>query len=552
MRYLFLILATFFLACESDAQLTAYQGPSFYQAGDGKISEFYDDTKQICLLLGGQSNMVGSNNYSPVVEPYDSILSGVFICMNTTTDEYDNLYFFEDGIENNGGNDIGPEMSLGYTLEAAFNRPVLMAKVAQGGAGITPHASPGFAPATGSGLYTSLKDAGLSLQDKCTALGKDPVVILVWNQGEAETANLTLANLWQQSMDNIMDTLAMDGVNVDYVIISYLSENASGLNAGSRDVVRSQQRNFVESSQRFRGLDLTPFALNGDNVHFSAPGQLNMGIAYSSIITNQIFSGFEPEAMHANSTTVINNINASLPAAYQTAINDFIVRLTYNDAWSHMREMQCRFLDTEANSLKGWKGVANGTNTGATFTAKFGFTYNGTTNFVSTGFTPSTSGGGVYALNDNVTGWYVIRNDALGTDGTVGGVFNGASNRVALSQVPSLGNLTYRVMHAAASTTTSQTYLKNNSLYTIGRSAASGTGAHRLRWSGLSLTAGNQVSTALPAIVMYEGGLNSAGSLTSPWAGVVGFTFWASLNGLDIIGMTPEIKKFYTKVQAIP
>lgn len=107
------------------------------------------------------------------------------------------------------------------------------------------------------------------------------------------------------------------------------------------------------------------------------------------------FRGFAPET-----TTLLAAFTGSYNTARQSAINDLIVSLKNNGIWSKL-DVLCIAGLNSGDSLVNWKnpGTFNGTAANSpTFTVDRGFTFNGSTSYVNTNFTPSTAGGN-YALN---------------------------------------------------------------------------------------------------------------------------------------------------------
>ncbi len=169
------------------------------------------------------------------------------------------------------------------------------------------------------------------------------------------------------------------------------------------------------------------------------------------------------------------------------------------------------------------------------FDAKTGFTTNGSTSYIDTGYNPST--GPLYSQN---SAFYAIhRADAAAATGSIGGFFNGSNGN---SMLPLAGTITYRANQAAASNPT-RTY--TNGLYSANRSGAN---AHQVYVNGSLVSSGTVVSTPVVNNNIFVG----RGSAASYQSGTYEcFAAGRSLDATKQAALSNRISAFRTGVAAL-
>lgn len=251
---------------------------SIMSAGDTTL---LPDSVQIGLILMGQSNMVGRNvgQFPPayLVDP----MPGVYI-----RDKFFNFTTLDYPINNNGNN-FGPELALCYHLSDTLQRDLYVVKPAWDGAGLyADHLGNDYNVSTNE-LYPKLRDASLALKNQILSLSKTPLIIMVVVQGERDTKNATVAAQWETNFTNIINQLAIDSVTVDYIVLNTLSTNQN-LNVANRTTVIAKQTSYATNHANTFLIDMTPYALNSDIIHFSGPAQVQIGKDICDIIYDQI------------------------------------------------------------------------------------------------------------------------------------------------------------------------------------------------------------------------------------------------------------------------
>lgn len=304
-----------------------------------------------------------------------------------------------------------------------------------------------------------------------------------------------------------------NGAKFDYVIMNYLKSTQDAGTTETRGMVIANQQLLVSNNSNFVGLSMEPYPLGSDVIHYTGPGQISIGQDAGQRIIDNIFTGgYDVQPYVIDAQSAFDRMATPLPTAYKTAINNYIIAETTAGNWPYISEIQCRALDTEANSLIGWKGKANATNNGAVHTPKVGFDYNGTSAYVNTGYIPSTMGTGNLTTGNSVYGAYVVTNDSPTTDRTILGAFGTTTSlRVSMSQTPSVSNMQYRVNSSTSGTYTGKTAFSANSYYQAKRNAVSGATATTLYENGVALMNNNTTAGGLPDVAIFEGATNNNG-----------------------------------------
>lgn len=460
----------------------------------------YKLSEQIGFLEWGQSN--AGDVIHGGTPALTSPIVGAFAGVTTASGDH---YHTLDYPTNNAQQDYAAELNFCNAIVSEYGKPIFYENMAEAGAPLFQDSRTNFSPLETNpawDFYQDLKNKFLRLKARIVATGKTPIIISYINHGESHTLDLTKAQDWGDYYQDIVDQLEIDGVTIDYHLISILSETSNSGTLANRQAVRASQLAWVAAHPNARSIDMDGRAFIGDGVHFTGAAQDQIGLDLSDIVINDIFTGGQ-EVVTGYSTAanaVLTRMN-NMSSAWQTAIADFIDVLNANaNLGPKILEIQDLGLDTMGNSGVGFFNRFHGWHHGGTFDDKVGITYNGTDEWIDHGFHPQIDGaasGGLYSLNQGGFGWYVVDNLDTG-DGTLGGIF--ASNgRANAGQAPSVTAKVMRVHQSGAATNSTETTFADDVIYTYERTASTGANAIRERKNGTSFYTGSNTSTNLPS-----------------------------------------------------
>ena len=503
---------------------------------------------QVGLLIFGQSNTVGTNVGSPTA-PYNSAISGTYL--HTAGGAWSTTIFPGNNAGALAGMNVGPELSLGYTLQAALGRFVYMAKVGKTGASLfsdptNPHFNIDSAGA--DPLYPTLRTEALALYNKILTTGKTPRIIVIIIQGERDTLDLAKASAYDTNLDSIITQLGVDGVPIHAVILNLLNQAQDAGTVENRAIVKARQQAYVAAHPGFAyALDLAGYELGADVLHYTVAAQQLIGAAATSITTTNIFTSVETVSgsYSVDAKTRLKNYK-TLPTAYKDAIAAFIDGCQTDGNLTKLRELQLRGLDVLSNSLLGMNGIANATNFGGTFTAKSDILYNGTSSYLDTGFNPQVDGGSLYTLNDGFYGWYVKDNLVTGV-AQLGGVTGSGAVRNSLTQEST--QLAYRINSTTAAVHTPEDFFADAALYIAARTASN---AVALNKNGTNLATSTTGSASLPGGPMFEGANDSSGTAASFLNAKISLFVVGQASGFSFSAFSTRVNTLLTAIAAIP
>lgn len=466
--------------------------------------------EMIGIETGGQSNALGTNASTPSTSPidYTAPITDVFIRTSGST------FATLDYPSNDKGDAVGSNLSMGYALRSAFNRPLYTDVTALSGAPIAAEdGRQDFNVSTGE-LYPTLSASMLIIQNAIIAQEREPYMILLWIQGERDTATPEMAAAWYDNFDDIVNQLIADGVSLDAVIVCYLNETLD-VDPTNRSLVRNNQIQWVADHPGFGwGFDLNPYPLGADEIHYDGSEQEQIGIDLVDDLINGVIID-DIESLDIPFSEVLANMANTPPTQYQDAMQAFVEGCQSDGIWDDILEFQCRALDTEANGLRGWKGFYNATNVGATHIEKQGFDYDGTADNVHTGIIPSTTPSGIYSKNDGGIAVYVKDNQTATGIRAVFGISDPTPDRITMLQN---SNITYRINSSGSGTYTTSTSFQDNTFYDTYRTASN---LQALAINGTQVQTSNPASTNRPDIELYEGAINSSGTASNFFDGII-------------------------------
>lgn len=493
----------------------------------------------IGICVGGQSNAEGINGDTPSTTPVDltAPLTGVNMRVSGST------FATLDYPDNNKGSNYGCNLTLGYYLREKYNRPVYMDVVALSGAPVAEEAShQDFNVATRE-LYPDLLASLLAVQAKIILDDRTPFMILVWIQGERDTSNDAYANAYDDNLSDVVNSLIADGVLLKAVIINTLNKDLDA-DPGRIEIVQTKQLEFINRKPYAWRLDMNPYALGVDDVHYTGASQEQIGIdIVENIIDGQIIT--EVENVDISFAEVIANMATAPPTAYRDAMEDFYDGLVADGIWDDILEIQCRALDTEANSLRGWKGFYHATNNGATHIAKSGFDYDGTADYTDTGFNPSIAPRGLFGKFDGGIASYCKDNQNAVGIRTLFGNNDATPDRISMFQN---SNITYRINCSGSGASTAETSFADNSLYSTYRTASN---SQQLWKNGVVVQTSNPASTDRPSINLYEGAINTTGTASNFFDGIISMLIIYKGTTMDQAALNTRVQSFITALAAI-
>jgi hypothetical protein len=186
--------------------------------------------------------------------------------------------------------------------------------------------------------------------------------------------------------------------------------------------------------------------------------------------------------------SVMSGLTSEEKALMAEAIDDWVA----GGHWTLIGEIQIYGLWTEANALKGWKGVFNASKQGsASFVTKQGFDIT-SLNFIRTNFLATAPG---FSQNDGFVGTYIVSNADTATSGRRLVNSFGTSD-VELNQEPGSLRLRFAMNSNTQSIYSGESFFSNESYYEAVRSIST----HQAIWKdGLQLQ-----STAVVSVGEFQ------------------------------------------------
>ncbi|MDW0189335.1 MAG: hypothetical protein QOA70_06755 [Nitrososphaeraceae archaeon] len=206
--------------------------------------------------------------------------------------------------------------------------------------------------------------------------------------------------------------------------------------------------------------------------------------------------GYSSEAQ-----AVFNN----MPDDISSSMKVLIANLVDTSNWTNVNDLVYYGLNTEPNSLAGWKG-----NVTSTLYNSYWFVHSNceTTgesgSYIDSGFIPSI----LFSLNSSGFGVYIKENRNF--INSLFGVIDGAGKGFELTQTGI--SLSFKANSDTALTDSTQTVFSNYSLYCVERT---GSGTVRLIRNGAVIATASDSSNSLATISIFLGAINSNGSATT-------------------------------------
>ena len=253
---------------------------------------------------------------------------------------------------------------------------------------------------------------------------------------------------------------------------------------------------------------------------------------------------FDADALLWQSAVVANGGSVSL--ARLIVVDQFIYSEKDSGAWALTDDYWGLWGENAAQALTSLKQLRLATAVNApTFTADRGYVFDGTTNYLDTGFIPSTHA--VAMTETSVRSAVYERTNVASSRYSLGVVIAGNRNLaigprtsgVAANGNAMASNITYDLPSA-----------DSRGLISIGRDG-SATPGHK---NGVVLAGTNTPTLSalgLPDLAIFVGGYNAAGVVTSPRACSVGFVCWgAAMSDAQNLAQYNAVQAFATAVGA--
>jgi hypothetical protein len=261
------------------------------------------------------------------------------------------------------------------------------------------------------------------------------------------------------------------------------------------------------------------------------------------LVLNQV-SGGGGVALDADAATLIAAMSSPPDSTRQTLINTTILSLKSAGIWALLDE--CWFMaahDSQAARL-GWKRYKDlSAVNGPTFATDRGYTGDGASSYLNTGFVPSTDG--VKYAQDSASLGVYSRTDAQGTTTDIGARHT-SNTRQARLQIRNSSNLITPLVNEDLNFTLANT--SSAGLFAARRSGASASAVFR---NGVSLGTGSATSVARPAFALSVGALNTAGTLSGYSTRQLAFAFvGASLSDQQMTDLFTTVEAYMDAIGA--
>lgn len=243
------------------------------------------------FLLGGQSNMVGMGNPNlPVAQPFSAPLPDVRLYFGSSSATAPPLAYQWIDLAPGSGNQFGPELSFGHTLNPAD--PIAncaLIKHARGGSNV----SADWNPTVQNNVYADFRTTVDAALQKLTDMGDTyDIVGMLWTQGIRDGKDGRSSTEYQTDLERLIADVRLNYRTDLPVFISRLSINMTGAGLppptggrggelGGLANIRLGQENVVANDPLAFLIDTDDFGV-GDQSHFNTSGQIDLGKAFAA------------------------------------------------------------------------------------------------------------------------------------------------------------------------------------------------------------------------------------------------------------------------------
>lgn len=242
---------------------------------------------------------------------------------------------------------------------------------------------------------------------------------------------------------------------------------------------------------------------------------------------------------------------SGLDVTHTNAYTTLICGLVTDGVWSQLDALYI-FATADATTanlnLKSTSFPITGGTTTPAFTADRGYKGNGTTDFLKTGFVPSTAGGN-YTLNAASFGFY-DRTNSTDTSATQMGIIDSTDDRDQIVVVAGGSNTSFRINITSADFVNVSYTTDTSGMYAVRRSASNAYKAFRFGNNAGTATDA-AISTNLPDVEFYICAVNQSGVGTGLTTDQIAAAFiGGGLSDTDVTNLAGRINTYMTTVGA--
>ncbi len=223
------------------------------------------------FLLGGQSNMMGSNTEISDLPPELQVPQTDILFFYGTG----SLMYLQPG--SGSASAYGPEITFGRTVADTFsNESFALIKHAESATNLKYD----WDPATGSS-YSAFRNVVADGLSALTDAGYIVEIVgMLWTQGERDVREGYEASYEANLQQFIADIRSRYGENLPF-FISQLSSQQTNLPASELALIRQAQANVASADANSHLIVTDTFEMGADNLHFSSAGQIALGQGFA-------------------------------------------------------------------------------------------------------------------------------------------------------------------------------------------------------------------------------------------------------------------------------
>lgn len=233
--------------------------------------------KPLLVLMGGQSNMVGSGKKEDIDQQASLIPSHI---------SYIN-FGYTAGLKQQSATTFGPEIGISQALSKVFpDQPFILLKYAVGGASLldwAPNYSKEKAEITGNARFGNLYEKFFRQIDSVMALYEPLPIALLWMQGERDARIPEAGKDYAKNMEALISAFRKRiGHQQLPFIMGVVNPPSERYQAAS--TVQQAQREIAQKLPEVYAFETEGLEKWKDNLHYNSQGQLDLGERYGEIL----------------------------------------------------------------------------------------------------------------------------------------------------------------------------------------------------------------------------------------------------------------------------